>query len=55
MRYNPEAPEFSASVFNEYLAGKGAGWSLRLAEEDSQTNPVVALEKLTALKRRAMR
>ena len=51
---NMEGTRLGVADFNEYLAGKGAGWSLRLAEEDSQTNPVVALEKLTALNARGI-
>ena len=38
--------------FNEYLEGRGEQWSLKLVSEDSATNPVTALEKLTALNAR---
>ncbi len=51
---NMEGTRLGVADFNEYLAGKGAGWSIRLVEEDSQTNPVVALEKLTALNARGV-
>ena len=44
-----EATRLAISDFNEYLAGKGAGWSINLVVEDSQTLPTVALEKLQAL------
>ena len=40
------ATELAVADFNEYLADKGAGWSLRAVIEDSQTSPTVALEKL---------
>ena len=36
--------------FNEYLAEKGNTWSLNGIVEDSQTNPVIALEKVTSMK-----
>ena len=35
--------------FNQYLEEAGADWRLDVLLEDSATNPVVALEKLTAL------
>ena len=44
-----EATRLAISDFNEYLAGKGAGWSINLVVEDSQTLPTVALEKLQVL------
>ena len=51
---NMEGTRLGVDDFNEYLAQKDAGWSLRLVSEDSQTNPVVALEKLTALNARGV-
>ena len=51
---NMEGTRLGVEDFNDYLADKGAGWTLRLVEEDSQTNPVVALEKLTALNARGV-
>ena len=51
---NMEGTRLGVADFNEYLADKGADWSIRLVEEDSQTNPVVALEKLTALNARGV-
>ena len=51
---NMEGTRLGVADFNDYLAAKGAGWSIQLAEEDSQTNPVVALEKLTALNARGI-
>ena len=35
--------------FNEYLAEKGADWRMNLVAEDTQSNPVVALEKVQSL------
>ena len=32
--------------FNAYLQDKGADWSMRLIAEDTQTNPIIALEKV---------
>ena len=43
------ATRLAISDFNEYLAGKGAGWSINLIVEDSQTLPTVALDKLQVL------
>jgi branched-chain amino acid transport system substrate-binding protein len=37
------------SDFNKYLEELGASWNLKMVSEDSATNPVIALEKLTAL------
>lgn len=36
--------------FNNYLEELGANWTLDIIIEDSATNPVIALEKLTSLK-----
>ena len=49
---NMEATKLGVSDFNEYLQERGEQWSLRLVSEDSATNPVTALEKLTALNAR---
>ena len=43
------ATRLAISDFNEYLADKGAGWSVNLIVEDSQTLPTVALDKLQVL------
>ena len=40
------ATEIAADEFNAYLAEKGAGWSIDVVVEDSQTMPTVALDKL---------
>lgn len=46
------AARLAVDDFNEYLAGKGSSWSLNGITEDTNTNPVVALEKITALNAR---
>ncbi len=46
---NHEGSKFGVSEFNKYLQGIDAPWHLKMVSEDSATNPVVALEKLTAL------
>lgn len=48
------AARLAEADFNAYLAGLGAKWRLELAHEDTQTNPVIALEKITALKARGI-
>ncbi len=48
------AARLAEADFNEYLEKVGATWRLALAHEDSQTNPVLALEKITALKARGI-
>ena len=35
--------------FNAYLQDKGADWRMRLVAEDTQTNPITALEKIQSL------
>ena len=35
--------------FNAYLQDKGADWRMRLIAEDTQTNPITALEKVQSL------
>ncbi len=46
---NREAAKLAIIDFNQYLADKGADWSLVMIIEDSQTQPAVALEKVQAL------
>ena len=46
---NHEGSKFGVSEFNKYLKEIDAPWSLKMVSEDSATNPVIALEKLTAL------
>ena len=46
---NKIALEFAVEDFNEYLAEKGADWRMNLVAEDTQSNPVVALEKVQSL------
>ena len=36
-------------TFNQYLESVGATWRVNLVMEDSQTDPVIALEKLQSL------
>ena len=47
---NKESVKLGISTFNKYLEEMGALWNLKLISEDSATNPVIALEKLTALR-----
>lgn len=47
---NWEGSKFGLQQFNKYLEEGGEPWQLRMISEDSATNPVVALEKLTSLK-----
>lgn len=46
---NHAGSEFGVSEFNKYLEEMDAPWHLKMISEDSATNPVVALEKLTSL------
>ena len=46
---NWEGSKLGVIDFNEHLKDIGAGWHLKMVSEDSQTNPVIALEKLTSL------
>ena len=46
---NHEGSKFGVSEFNKYLQEINAPWHLKMVSEDSATNPVIALEKLTAL------
>ena len=47
---NWEGSKFGLQQFNKYLEERGEPWQLEMISEDSATNPVVALEKLTSLK-----
>ncbi len=47
---NWEGSKFGLQRFNEHLKEINEPWQLKLISEDSATSPVVALEKLTALK-----
>ena len=44
------ATKLAVDDFNEYLEERGESWKLRVIEEDTATNPVVALDKLTGLR-----
>ena len=46
------ATVLAVSDFNKYLDKKGAGWELVLFQEDTASNPVIALEKAQALNSR---
>ena len=46
---NSEGAKFGVSEFNMYLQSIDAPWHLKMITEDSATNPVVTLDKLTAL------
>jgi branched-chain amino acid transport system substrate-binding protein len=46
---NWEGSKLAVVDFNKYLEKIGAPWTLKMISEDSATNPVVALEKLTVL------
>lgn len=41
--------DMAVDHFNEYLQDKGADWRMRLVSEDTQTNPITALEKTQSL------
>ncbi|RLG10645.1 MAG: hypothetical protein DRN64_02600, partial [Thaumarchaeota archaeon] len=43
------AIEIAVGEVNELLESVGANWKLKLYVEDTETNPSVALEKLTSL------
>ena len=47
---NWEGSKFAVTEFNKYLKEIKAPWHLTMVSEDSATNPVVALEKLSSLK-----
>ena len=46
---NSEGSKFGVSEFNKHLQEIDAPWHLKMVLEDSATNPVIALEKLTTL------
>ena len=43
------ATALAVDDFNEYLADKNAGWEIVLFQENTQSNPVIALEKAATL------
>ena len=46
---NLEGSKLGVVKFNKHLEEIGAPWTLKMTSEDSATNPVIALEKLTSL------
>ena len=46
---NNIAVQLAADDLNEHLDSVGAGWNVNLVVEDSQTDPVIALEKIQSL------
>ncbi len=46
---NHEGSKYGVVEFNKFLQEIGQEWHLKMVSEDSATNPVIALEKLTAL------
>ena len=46
---NLEGSKLGVVEFNKHLEEIGAPWTLKMTLEDSATNPVIALEKLTSL------
>ena len=46
---NHAGSKFGVEEFNKHLREEGAHWHLKMVSEDSATNPVIALEKLSAL------
>ena len=46
---NHEGSKYGVEEFNKFLQEIGQEWHLKMVSEDSATNPVIALEKLTAL------
>ncbi len=46
---NWEGSKLGVVDFNKHLEEIGAPWTLKMTSEDSATNPVIALEKLTSL------
>ncbi len=46
---NSIATRLAASDFNDYLEEEGASWRINLVVEDTQTDPIVALEKIQSL------
>ena len=52
---NKIALDLAVEDFNEYLAEKGADWRMNLVAEDTQSNPVIALEKVQSLNSRGIK
>ena len=50
-----EGAKLAVTDFNKHLEEMDQNWRLKLVTEDSQTNPVVALEKLTSLNAKGIR
>ena len=48
-RDNHIAVKFAAADFNDYLESKAAHWRINLIVEDTQTDPIIALEKIQSL------
>ena len=46
---NKASIQMAANDFNDYLEKNNANWNLKIVYEDSATNPVIALEKITSL------
>ena len=46
---NHAGSKFGVEEFNKHLVEIGEPWHLKMISEDSATNPVIALEKLTSL------
>ena len=46
---NHAGSKFGVEEFNKHLENIGESWYLKMVSEDSATNPVIALEKLSAL------
>ncbi len=46
--------DIGVADYNRYLESLGADWRIEVIHEDSQSNPPLALEKLTALKARGV-
>lgn len=44
-----DATELAVNDFNEYLESIGADWQFVLSQENSESNPVASLERVTAL------
>ena len=51
---NLEGTRLGVADFNEHLAELGEPWSIELVSEDSETSPVIALEKIRALNARGI-
>jgi len=49
------AAELAVEEINEFLQASGANWIMKLVVEDTQTNPVIALEKLESFAARGIK